>query len=63
MRRRMRYWLLFWTFAALTAGLSFALITIVVSIKGGRDLRELFRGLLEQRKKRGEDDSAGTLTD
>ena len=59
----MRYWLLFWTFAALTAGLSFALITIVVSIKGGRDLRELFRGLLEQRKKRGEDDSAGTLTD
>jgi hypothetical protein len=57
----MRYWLLFWTFAALTAGLSFALITIVVTIKGGRDLHELFHGLLEQRKKRGEDDSAGTL--
>ena len=53
----MRYWLLFWTFAALTAGLSFALITIVVTIKGGRDLRELFRGLIEQRKKR--EDSVG----
>ena len=41
----------FWTFAALTAGLSFAAITIVVTIKGGRDLRELFRGLIEQREK------------
>ena len=51
----MRYWLLFWTFAALTAGLSFALITIVVTIKGGRDLRDLFRGLVEQRKKRDEE--------
>jgi len=48
----MRYWLFFWTFAALTAGLSFALITIVVTIKGGRDLRELFRRLIEQREKR-----------
>jgi len=54
----MRYWLLLWTFAALTAGLSFALITIVVTIKGGHDLRELFRGLVEQRKKRDEE-SAG----
>ena len=51
----MRYWLFFWTFAALTAGVAFALITIVVTIKGGRDLRDLFRGLIEQRKKRGED--------
>ncbi len=48
----MRYWLFFWTAAALTAGLSFALITIVVTIKGGRDLRELFRALTEQRQKR-----------
>jgi len=55
----MRYWLLFWTFAALTAGLSFALISIVVTIRGGRDLREMFRGLLEQRKRHGGDDSAG----
>jgi hypothetical protein len=51
----MRYWLFFWTFAALTAGLSFAAITIVVTVKGGQDLRELFRGLIEQRKKHGED--------
>ena len=51
----MRYWLFFWTFAALTAGSSFAAITIVVAIKGGRDLRELFRGLVEQRTKRRED--------
>ncbi len=55
----MRYWLFFWTFAALTAGLSFALITIVVTIRGGRDLRELFRGLVEQRTKRGEDPAGG----
>jgi hypothetical protein len=48
----MRYWLFFWTFAALTAGSSFAAITIVVAIKGGRDLRELFRGLIAQRQKR-----------
>jgi hypothetical protein len=47
----MRYWLFFWTFAALTAGSSFAAITIVVTIKGGRDLRDLFRGLTEQRQK------------
>lgn len=51
----MRYWLFFWTFAAVTAGLSFALITILVTVKGGRDLREMFRGLVEQRRKRGED--------
>ena len=51
----MRYWLFFWTFAALAAGSSFAAITIVVTIKGGRDLRDLFRNLLEQRAKHGED--------
>ncbi len=51
----MRYWLFFWSVAALTAGLSFALITVVVTIKGGRDLREMFYGLMEQRRKRGED--------
>jgi len=47
----MRYWLFFWTFSALAAGSSFAAITIVVAIKGGRDLRDLFRGLVAQRQK------------
>ncbi len=51
----MRYWLFFWTFAAVTAGLSFALITIVVTIKGARDLRDLFRRLVEQKRRHGED--------
>ncbi len=49
-------WRIFWTFAVLAAGLAFAFVTVVVTMKGGRDLRELFARLLEQ-KKRAENDS------
>jgi hypothetical protein len=46
----MRFWQIFWTAGALIAGLSFAFVTVVVTLKGGKDLREMFRGLLEQKR-------------
>jgi hypothetical protein len=45
----MRYWVLFWTAGILIAGFSFAFVTIVVTIKGGRDLREMFSRLRDQK--------------
>jgi hypothetical protein len=44
----MRFWQLFWTISLVIAGSSFALITLIVSIKGGRDLRQMFRDLGKQ---------------
>ena len=46
----MYYWQIFWTASVLVAGLSFAFVTVVVILKGGRDLKEMFNRLLEQRK-------------
>ncbi len=46
----MRYWQIIWTLGALVAGLAFAFITVVVSLKGGRDLKEMFARLLQQKK-------------
>jgi hypothetical protein len=46
----MEYWEYFWTFSILVAGGAFAFITVVVTIKGGRDLREMFSRLIEQKK-------------
>jgi hypothetical protein len=46
----MRYWEIFWTVAALIAGTSFAFVTVVVTLKGGRDLRNMFTRLLEQKR-------------
>ncbi len=48
----MSYWLLFWTAALLLAGTSFALITLVVTVRGYRDLVNMFSGLREQRNER-----------
>ena len=45
----MRFWQIFWTASVLIAGLSFAFVTVIVSLKGGKDLREMFRRLLEQK--------------
>ncbi len=47
----MRIWELFWTAAVLVAGLSFAYVTVVVTLRGGRDLRDMFARLLEQKKR------------
>lgn len=46
----MYFWQLFWTCAVLIAGFAFAFVTVVVTMKGGRDLREMFARLLEQKK-------------
>jgi hypothetical protein len=45
----MRYWQMFWTASVLIAGLSFTFVTIVVTLRGGKDLREMFARLLEQK--------------
>jgi hypothetical protein len=44
----MRFWQLFWTISLVVAGSSFAFITLVVSVRGGRDLRQMFRDLGKQ---------------
>jgi len=45
----MNYWLIFWTVSLVAAGVSFAVITGIVVVKGYRDLRLMFRRLAEQR--------------
>ena len=39
------YWLLFWVLNLVIAGPAFVYITVVVAIRGFRDLKEMFRGL------------------
>ena len=45
----MNYWLIFWTAWLALAGVSFAVITGIVMVKGYKDLRSMFSGLREQR--------------
>ena len=45
----MTYWLAFWTFWLITAGVSFAVITAIVTVKGYKDLRSMFTGLASQK--------------
>jgi hypothetical protein len=45
----MNYWLVFWTVALVTAGVSFFVITGIVTVKGYKDLRTMFGRLAEQR--------------
>lgn len=44
----MRAWQTFWSISLVVAGGSFTLITVIVTIKGFKDLRELFRRLRHQ---------------
>ena len=44
----MNLWLIFWTASLVIAGVSFAVITAIVTVKGYRDLRSMFRRLAEQ---------------
>ena len=47
----MEYWKWFWTLSLIIAGSSFLFITVVVIIKGFKDLRLMFSRLLEQHDK------------
>jgi hypothetical protein len=44
----MNLWLMFWTMMLVVAGGSFAAITVVVSVRGVRDLRQWFTSLSRQ---------------
>lgn len=44
----MKYWQIFWTLNLVIAGAAFAFITVVVSIKGVKDLRQWFANLVNQ---------------
>ena len=44
------YWLLVWTISLLVAGASFAIITLVVTIRGFKDLRAMFNRLRQQQR-------------
>lgn len=44
----MKYWEIFWTASLLISGAAFALITVIVIVKGGPDLREMLRQLKKQ---------------
>lgn len=44
----MNLWLIFWTLMLVVAGGSFAAITVVVSVRGLRDLRQWFASLSRQ---------------
>ena len=44
----MNYWLTFWTLMLVIAGASFAAITLVVTVRGFRDLRQWFANLSRQ---------------
>ena len=45
----MNYWLIFWTVSLVIAGVSFAVITAIVMVKGYKDLRLMFSRLAEQK--------------
>jgi hypothetical protein len=42
-------WLIFWMLMLVVAGGSFAVITLVVTLRGGRDLRQWFATLSRQK--------------
>lgn len=44
----MNLWLIFWTLMLVVAGGSFAVITLVVTLRGSRDLRQWFATLSRQ---------------
>lgn len=46
----MNLWLWFWMISLIVAGASFAFITVVVTLKGGRDLRQWFSSLRRQKE-------------
>ena len=49
----MSLWLYFWVANLILAGLTFALITVVVIVRGIGDLKEMFRRLTKGASERG----------
>ena len=49
----MSRWLYFWVANLILAGLTFALITVVVIVRGIGDLKEMFRRLTKRESERG----------
>jgi len=45
----MQVWKMLWTAALLLAGGGFALVTLVVIVKGGQDMRAMLRALRRRR--------------
>ncbi len=52
----MHFWQTFWTIGVVVAGVSFAFVTVIVTLRGGRDLADMFTRLSEQKKH--EDDAS-----
>jgi hypothetical protein len=46
----MIFWAWFWGISLLVAGTSFVFITVVVAVKGQRDLRQWFSSLKRQKE-------------
>ena len=46
----MKFWQLFWEVSLIVSGTAFAFITAVVTIKGFRDIRNMFQALVKQRE-------------
>lgn len=44
----MGFWYYFWTANFIVAGSSFVLITLIVMVRGSKDLRDMLRGLKEK---------------
>ncbi len=44
----MGFWYYFWTINFIVAGSAFVLIAVVVSVRGGQDLRSMFARLKEE---------------
>ena len=55
----MNLWLIFWTLMLVVAGGSFAVITVIVSVRGVRDLRQWFASLSRQNA---DQDGSGDLS-
>ena len=48
----MHNWYLFWMANFILAGSAFAIITLIVMVRGLRDLREMFAGLRAEAQRR-----------
>ena len=57
----MKYWQIFWTVNLVVAGAAFAFITVVVTVKGVKDLRQWFGQLRRQNRAESSTTGDGSL--